>query len=85
MEPPLSRRCPFGRRPTTSGLPLETDSVRVGRRVSKVPGPDSCTAANSIFIAAPMLPLPSRVRNLATYEGASPLTRGEAYRAASGR
>jgi hypothetical protein len=27
----------FGRRPTTSGLPLETDIVRVGRHVSKVP------------------------------------------------
>jgi hypothetical protein len=31
----LSRH--FGRRPTTSGLPLETDIVRVGRHVSKVP------------------------------------------------
>jgi hypothetical protein len=27
----------FGRRPTISGLPLETDIVRVGRHVSKVP------------------------------------------------
>jgi hypothetical protein len=27
----------FGRRPTTSGLPLETDIVRVGRHASKVP------------------------------------------------
>ena len=27
----------FGRRPTTSGLPLETDIVRAGRHVSKVP------------------------------------------------
>jgi hypothetical protein len=27
----------FGRRPTTSGLPLETDIVRTGRHVSKVP------------------------------------------------
>jgi hypothetical protein len=27
----------FGRRPTTSGLPLETDIVRVDRHVSKVP------------------------------------------------
>ncbi|WP_213290404.1 hypothetical protein, partial [Bradyrhizobium sp. sGM-13] len=30
----------FGRRPTTSGLPLETDMVRVGRHVSKVPDAD---------------------------------------------
>jgi hypothetical protein len=37
----------FGRRPTTSGLPLETDIVRVGRNVSKVPTADSCTAANN--------------------------------------
>jgi hypothetical protein len=27
----------FGRRPTTSGLPLETDIVRTGRHVSYVP------------------------------------------------
>src|SRR5947207_12469415 len=27
----------FGRRPTTSGLPLETDIVGAGRHVSKVP------------------------------------------------
>ncbi|MDE5453638.1 hypothetical protein GWE18_12335 [Bradyrhizobium sp. CSA112] len=27
----------FGRRPTTSGLPLETDIVKAGRHVSKVP------------------------------------------------
>ena len=27
----------FGRRPTTSGLPLETDIVTAGRHVSKVP------------------------------------------------
>jgi hypothetical protein len=27
----------FGRRPTTSGPPLETDIVRAGRHVSKVP------------------------------------------------
>ena len=34
----------FGRRPTTSGLPLETDIVRAGRHVSKVPrtGPHCC-------------------------------------------
>ena len=41
--------CPPGReigfRPTTSGLPLETDIVRAGRHVSKVPFPDSCIAA----------------------------------------
>jgi hypothetical protein len=30
----------FGRRPTTSGPPLETDIVRAGRHVSKVPDPD---------------------------------------------
>ena len=36
----------FGRRPTTSGLPLETDVVRAGRHVSKVPHPDSCSAAS---------------------------------------
>ena len=35
----------FGYRPTTSGLPLETDIVRAGRHVSKVPLPDSCAAA----------------------------------------
>lgn len=27
----------FGRRPTTSGLPLETDIAKDGRHVSKVP------------------------------------------------
>jgi hypothetical protein len=32
----------FGRRPTTSGLPLETDIVRAGRHVSKVPSPNLC-------------------------------------------
>jgi hypothetical protein len=31
----------FGRRPTISGLPPETDIVRVGRHVSKVPRPES--------------------------------------------
>jgi hypothetical protein len=30
----------FGRRPTTSGLPLETYIVRAGHHVSKVPVPD---------------------------------------------
>ena len=30
----------FGRRPTTSGLPLETDIVRAGRHVSNVPTRD---------------------------------------------
>jgi hypothetical protein len=30
----------FGRRRTTSGHPLETDIVRAGRHVSKVPGTD---------------------------------------------
>ena len=30
----------FGRRPTTSGLPLVTDIVRVGRHVSNVPKTD---------------------------------------------
>jgi hypothetical protein len=39
----------FSRRPTTSGLPLETDVVRVGRHVSKVPN-------------AEMSDLPRRVR-----------------------
>jgi hypothetical protein len=29
----------FGRRPTSSGLPLQTDIVRAGRHVSKVPRP----------------------------------------------
>jgi hypothetical protein len=45
--------CPPGReigfRPTTSGLPLETDIVRAGRHVSKVPTTDSCTAARRSF------------------------------------
>ena len=35
----------FGRRPITSGLPPETDIVRTGRHVSKVPIANSCTAA----------------------------------------
>ena len=35
----------FGRRQTTSGLPLETDIVRAGRHVSKVPHPDVPTRA----------------------------------------
>ena len=30
----------FARRPTTSGLPLETDIVRAGRHVSRVPTGD---------------------------------------------
>ena len=30
----------FGRRPTTSGLPLSTDIVAVRRHLSKVPEPD---------------------------------------------
>ena len=30
----------FGRRPTTSGLPLKTDIVRAGRHVAKVPRPE---------------------------------------------
>jgi hypothetical protein len=30
----------FGRRPTTFGLPLETDIVGAGRHVSKVPATD---------------------------------------------
>ena len=30
----------FGRRPTTSGPPLETDIIRAGRHVSKVPTPE---------------------------------------------
>jgi predicted Zn finger-like uncharacterized protein len=34
---PPHRSRHFGRRPTTSGLPLETDIVRAGRHVSKVP------------------------------------------------
>src|SRR6266550_1041689 len=32
----------FGRRPTTSGLPLEADIVTAGRHVSKVPEADKC-------------------------------------------
>jgi hypothetical protein len=35
-----SRR--FGRRPTTSGLPPETDIVRGGQHVSKVPYRSNC-------------------------------------------
>jgi hypothetical protein len=34
---PMGHSRHFGRRPTTSGLPLETDIVRAGRHVSKVP------------------------------------------------
>ena len=43
FEPPMSQMGQsrhFGRQPTTSGLPLETDIVRVGRNVSKVPEGD---------------------------------------------
>jgi hypothetical protein len=32
--------------PMTSGLPLEADIRTTGRHVSKVPEPDSCTAAS---------------------------------------
>jgi hypothetical protein len=35
--PALGQSRHFGRRPTTSGLPLDTDTIRVGRHVSKVP------------------------------------------------
>src|SRR5437762_5445297 len=43
--PPVGQRigksiASFGQRPTTSGLPLETDIVRSGRHVSKVPKPE---------------------------------------------
>jgi hypothetical protein len=34
----------FGHRPATSGLPLETDIVRAGRHVSKVPMSDIAPA-----------------------------------------
>ena len=40
----------FGRRPTPSGLRLETDIVNVRRDVSNVPQADSCTAANVAVI-----------------------------------
>jgi hypothetical protein len=40
--------CHFGRRPTTSGLPLETDIVRAGRHVSKVPCVDGSGLARRI-------------------------------------
>jgi hypothetical protein len=35
------------RAPMTSGVPLEADSFRVRRHVSKVPATDSCSAANA--------------------------------------
>ena len=38
----------FGRRPTTSGLPLETDVVTNGRHVSRVPQPDLTAVVQSI-------------------------------------
>jgi hypothetical protein len=40
----------FGLRPTTSGLPLETDIVRAGRHVSKVPKADVATFMCGITI-----------------------------------
>jgi hypothetical protein len=43
LKSPLDQSCHFGRRPTTSGPPLETDIVSAGRHVSKVPQPDSST------------------------------------------
>src|SRR5258705_9438528 len=39
-RPALGQSRHFARRPTTSGLPLETDIVRAGRHVSKVPTAD---------------------------------------------
>jgi hypothetical protein len=39
----------FRRRPTTSGLPLETDIVRAGRHVSKVPCVDGSGLARAFF------------------------------------
>jgi hypothetical protein len=40
--------------PTTSGLPQQTDIRRVNRHVSKVPGRDSCSAANWTLITGEM-------------------------------
>ena len=37
LTSPLGQSRHFGRWPTTSGLPLETDIVRAGSRLSKVP------------------------------------------------
>jgi hypothetical protein len=41
----------FGRRPTTSGLPLETDIVRTGRHVSKVPKAEVTIPDNKVSAA----------------------------------
>jgi hypothetical protein len=48
----------FGRRPTTSGLPLETDIVRVGRHVSKVPIGDLVTPSDTRTTEPPSRPHP---------------------------
>jgi hypothetical protein len=40
----------FDSRPVTSGLPPTPDILSTRRHVSKVPAPDSCTAASSVFI-----------------------------------
>jgi hypothetical protein len=40
----------FGRRPTTSGLPLETDIAKDGRHVSKVPRADIADALLNHFV-----------------------------------
>jgi hypothetical protein len=42
-----SRR--FERRPITSGLPPTPDILSARRHVSKVPFPDSCTAATKVY------------------------------------
>jgi len=45
----------FGRRPTTSGPPLETDIVRAGRHVSKVPCVDGSELARTFFTYAALV------------------------------
>ena len=49
----------FGHRPTTSGLPLETDIVGGGRHVSKVPRTDINGETGGAFIVI------ARVRSFA--------------------
>src|SRR6202035_775923 len=39
-----------------SGLPPKADSTRTSRHVRKVPLPDSCTAASSIFQVQALIP-----------------------------
>src|SRR5258707_12119401 len=89
----------FGRRPTTSGLPLEADIVTAGRHVSKVPEGDMPDQTKSragrdlrsphrmpaIIPAAPLFAGPLRISRCPPPAGTVPLYPSDWKRAARGR